>query len=143
MLALPPVSIPCEDLGRLRPLVAEIRPGVDATVDFLRSELGRAIVLEDDVQSRDIVRLNVWVTYRIDWGPSESRILVHPDDYASDDLHLSVMSPAGAALIGLEVGSRMPFLMENALHLMTAVSVRREPTTLGLFRTRASIPGGA
>jgi regulator of nucleoside diphosphate kinase len=100
---------------------------------FLRAEVHRAIVTERPAD--DVVCLNAWVTYRIDWGPAESRLLLHPDDYAPGTHHLSILSPVGAALIGIRVGDRMPFFdSANTLHLVTPMSLRREPTILGLLR---------
>lgn len=44
--------------------------------------------------------------------------------------HLSIMSPLGAALSGLRVGSRMPYVdLDGALHLVTveAIDVDNSP----------------
>ena len=68
--------------------------------------------------------MNRWVTYRLDLGRYESRILVHPEDYVSSERQLSVLSPVGTALIGIKVGDRMPYLsIEGAFHVVIAVSV--------------------
>jgi hypothetical protein len=103
---------------------------------FLRAEVHRAIVT--DQTDEDVVRLNAWVTYRVDWTATESRIIVHPDDYLPGGPYLSVLSPLGAALIGIRVGDHMPFLDSGKRpHLVTPLDLRREPTMLDLLRRDA------
>lgn len=93
-----------------------------AVVPFLRSEVHRAIVLQNPQD--DIVRLNAWVTYRLDKRPPERRLLVHPSDYVSGERQLSVLGSLGAALLGIRVGDAMPFLCtEDNLHLVTPLAV--------------------
>jgi regulator of nucleoside diphosphate kinase len=105
---------------------------------FLRAEVHRAIVVTH--ADADVVRLNAWVTYRVDWGPTESRLLVHPDDYASGGCHLSVLSSVGAALIGIRVGDRMPFFDSGkSLHVVTPMSLRQEPTALDPCRHELAV----
>lgn len=135
MLAFPSVRLPKDDWVRLMSLAFTAENDLNPVGTFLRAEVHRAIVMEstDD----DVVRLNAWVTYRIDWGPTESRLLVHPHDYVPGGHHLSVLSPVGAALIGIRIGERMPFFdLGRTIHLVTPVSLRQEPTTLGLLRPR-------
>jgi transcription elongation GreA/GreB family factor len=95
---------------------------------FLRSEVHRAIVLDDHGHREDVVRLNAWVKYQLDARPPESRFLVHLEDYAAGKRQLSVFSPIGAALIGIRVGDPMPFVStEGRLHLITALTVGQVP----------------
>ena len=54
----------------------------------------------------------------------ESRLLVFPDDFRNFETHLSVLSPLGAALVGLGVGSRMPFVdLDGELRLVTVEAI--------------------
>jgi hypothetical protein len=135
MLTLPSVRLPNEDWARLMRFAFDAENNHHPVGSFLRAEVHRAIVTEqaDD----DVVRLNAWVTYRVDWESTESRIIVHPHDYVLGAHHLSVLCAVGAALIGIRVGDRMPFFDSgNRLRLVTPVSLRQEPTTLGLMRQR-------
>jgi len=136
MLTFPSVRLPNEDWTRLMALAVDAENDLHPVGSFLKAEVHRATVVEkpDD----DVVRLNAWVTYRVDWGPTESRLLVHPHDYTSGGHHLSVLSPVGAALIGIRIGDRMPFFeVGRILHVVTPISLRQEPTTLGFLRQRA------
>jgi hypothetical protein len=79
--ALPPVIIPAPDYARLERLARAAWSDQHPTARFLLSEIRRARVVDDTVCRDDIVTLNRWVTYRLDLGRYESRILVHPEDY--------------------------------------------------------------
>ena len=102
--ALPPVIIPAPDYARLERLARAAWSDQHPTARFLLSEIRRARVVDDTVCRDDIVTLNRWVTYRLDLGRYESRILVHPEDYVSSEFQLSVLSPVGTALIGIKKG---------------------------------------
>ena len=122
--ALPPVIIPALDYARLERLARAAWSDQHPTARFLLSEIRRARAVDDSVCRDEIVTLNRWVTYRLDLGRYESRILVHPEDYVSSERQLSVLSPVGTALIGIKVGDRMPYLsIEGAFHVVIAVSV--------------------
>jgi regulator of nucleoside diphosphate kinase len=134
MLPFPPVRLPSRDWARLMRLAFDARYDSHPVAPFLRSEVHRAIITEED-NDGDVVRLNAWVTYHVDWDASESHLLVHPDDFVSDGAHLCVLSSLGAALLGIRVGDRMPFVgAAGRLHLVTVLSVRQDPTMLGMFR---------
>lgn len=127
-LGLPAVSITPRDHRRLLHLGNRAQRDLHPVADALLRELCRAQIIDDRSGEDDIVELNRWVTYRIDWGPSESRVLVHPEDYMSPERQLSVLSPVGAALVGIKVGDRMPFAtIEGTFHVVTAVSVDAGP----------------
>lgn len=134
MLAIPTVRLPARDWTRLMRLAFESDGEWHPFSSFLRNEVHRAIVLGDEECANDIVCLNSWVTYLVDWGPREKRLLVHPEDYQSSSLHLSVLSPVGTALIGIRVGDRMPFVgRADNLHVVTPVEVRQEPSAIGFL----------
>lgn len=137
MLTLPSVRLPNEDWGRLMSFAFDRENDCHPVSTFLRSEVRRAIVTAQP--DEDVVRLNAWVTYRIDCEATESRILVHPHDYEPGGHCLSVLSLVGAALIGLRVGDCMPFLDSwKRPHIVTPLGLRQEPTTLGLLRHRVA-----
>jgi regulator of nucleoside diphosphate kinase len=125
---LPPVCIPRSDYVRLERLATRANSERHPIAAFLLSEIRRARVFEPRGRGNAVVSLNKWVTYRLDGGPSECRILVHPEDYLSPARQLSVLSPLGAALIGLRIGDRMPYSDELGLsHVVTPVSLDPPP----------------
>ncbi len=122
---LPPVSIPEPDCRRLNDVVREAAADRHPVAAFLACELSRAIVLPEHEFPADAVALDRWVAFRPDrgWQP-ERRLLVCPQDYRLAELHLSVLSPLGAALIGLRVGSEIPYRsIEGVRHLATVESL--------------------
>jgi regulator of nucleoside diphosphate kinase len=122
--ALPPVIIPAPDYARLEQLVRTAWSDQHPGAIFLLSEIRRDRVVDQEICRDEIVPLNRWVTYRLDRAPCESRTLVHAEDYVSPEHQLSVLSPVGAALIGIKVGDRMPYLsIEGEFHVVIAVSI--------------------
>lgn len=127
MLFLPPVRLRKSNWTRLMQLAFDSRLDHHPVAPLLRSEIHRAIVLDEHEHWEDIAELNVWVKYRVDGQIAESRLLVHPDDYATGDLRLSVLSPVGAALIGIRAGDRMLFAgTEDHMHCVTPLVVGRK-----------------
>jgi regulator of nucleoside diphosphate kinase len=133
---LPPIAIPAPDYSLLDPLARTAARNKHPVARFLLEELRRANICAEAELPANTVRLNNWVTYRLDWGwPSESRMLVRPQDYRGPAAHLSVLSPLGAALLGLSAGARMPFVtLEGVLHVVTAESLEPPMGVLSLLR---------
>jgi regulator of nucleoside diphosphate kinase len=83
--------------------LAESRATRGATL--LGDELGRAIILKDGEFPRAFVRLRSVVAYTdMMTGRSRRVQIVPPEDADIDQNRLSVITPVGAALIGLAVG---------------------------------------
>lgn len=91
---------------------------------FLLTELKRANRLESDRPPTGVVTLNNWVTFRDAENNTERRLLVVPNDFWDLDVHLSVLSPLGAALVGMQIGSSVPYVdLEGAPRLATVDAV--------------------
>jgi transcription elongation GreA/GreB family factor len=109
-------------------LAFEAEHNLHPAATFLRSEVHRAIVVDEIDAADEIVQLNNGVSYQLDKQPVAARVLVHPGDYAGSELHLSVLTSLGAALIGVRVGEAMPFMCtEGNLHIVRPLAVRRQP----------------
>jgi regulator of nucleoside diphosphate kinase len=123
-MPLPEVAIRASEYQRLESIarVAAGRGAIEAL--FLLGELARATCVPDEEHDPDFLRTRVrmgsWITYWTEAGtkgvPRNTRQLVYPDQYKSSKWHLSVLSPLGAALIGLRVGSQMPFFHKGSMH---------------------------
>mgnify|MGYP005816651209 CR=1 FL=1 len=71
---------------------------------LLRRKIGSAtVVFQDDIPA-SVATLSSRVTYRIDAGDPDSRILSHDRMNASAGLLLPITSPIGLALLGLSAG---------------------------------------
>jgi len=93
------------------------------------SEVERAYVCDDAEVPSDIVQLNDWVTFRVGDEPHpERKLLLCPDDFSNQRIHLSVLSLRGAALLGLRIGDQMKFNdHEGQLTQVTVVHVGAVP----------------
>lgn len=119
---IPPISIASGDFNRLKKVAVEAVSKRHPIGRFLLSELERATVHEPASVPDRCARLDDWVTFRADENePLESRVLVLPDGFRNSALHLSVLSPLGAALIGLHAGSRMRYVGFDGVSHIAAV----------------------
>jgi regulator of nucleoside diphosphate kinase len=124
------VTIPASDHRRLERLARRAAERGDTDALFLIGEIERAEVVPDRAARLDsIVTMGSWVTFCTNWGfPRETRQLVYPEDYTSDQTQIAVLSPLGAALLGLKVGSEVPFFAAGLTNFVKIENVsRREP----------------
>jgi regulator of nucleoside diphosphate kinase len=121
---LPPISITSADIFRLKRLADQAVQGSHPGGAFLSSEVERAS-LHAPSSTSDYVRLDEWVYFRTDEHRSmRGALLVLPERISGDRQQLSVLSPLGAALIGLRVGSRMPYKsVDGAIRAVTVIRV--------------------
>lgn len=136
--SIPNVTLSASDHRRLERLARVGADQADLDAHFLLSEINRAEVVPDRAARLDaIVTMGSWVTFWIAWGfPRETRQLVYPGDYTSGRTQISVMSPLGAALVGLKVGSEIPFFTAGRTNVVRIERVSRgDPNDVfgGLF----------
>ncbi len=132
---LPPIIIARRDHARLERLADDALRERHPVGRFLMSEIRRAVVFDASEVPEGVVRLNEWVTYRVDGSrQSESRILVCPDELRNGQIELSVLSPLGAALLGMSIGQRIKFFsIEGGLHFAIVEDVVAPPGAPLLF----------
>jgi regulator of nucleoside diphosphate kinase len=107
----PALRIWAPDLYRLKRIALSAHTAGLPAACFLLSELNRAVSYESEQPPADAVGVNSWVAFRVgNKNEIESRLLVLPDDFRNSETHLSILWPLGAALVGLSVGSRMPYV---------------------------------
>jgi regulator of nucleoside diphosphate kinase len=108
--ALPPIVIGADDARRLSALAdcsMELFPRV---AHFLARETERANVVESDSDLRGVVRMGSRVRYRDErTGEVRDVVLVYPHEADIALKRISVLTPVGAALIGLSVGQSIEF----------------------------------
>ena len=74
----------------------------------------------------NVVRMGSTVTFRSDDGRERTATLVYPVDEDSDEHRLSVMTPVGAALIGLAEGQSISWTARDGRsHRLTVEKVRQ------------------
>jgi regulator of nucleoside diphosphate kinase len=133
--SLPTVTIPASDRRRLEKLARVAAEHGDTDALFLMAEINRAEIISEGAARLDsIVTMGSWVTFWINGGARETRQLVYGEDYVSGGSHIPVLSPLGAALIGLRVGSEMRFLAAECTNIVRVEGVSRtEPSIIPLL----------
>ena len=127
MLPLPAIALTASDYPRLEKLARVAAQHGDMDAMFLLAEINRADIVPDDSgEAESVVAIGSWVTYWTNWGfPRKTVQLVWPEDRAFDLARISVLSPLGAALIGLRAGDQMPYFVAGCMNLVGIVSVSR------------------
>lgn len=107
---LPAIAISARDADRLRHLAEAALEKYPETADFLAREIDRAEIRDDPESMRGVVAMQSEVTFRDDVsGQTRTVTLVFPDEANVDAGKISVLTPIGAALIGLSAGQTIEF----------------------------------
>jgi Transcription elongation factor len=106
MTALPPITVSRSDYDRLYDLLDSLDSDSEVISQLYR-ELDRATVLDDEAMPKDVVTLNSRIKFvNEDAGTTHQVQLVLPRDHRPGET-VSVLVPAGAALLGLKVGDHI------------------------------------
>jgi regulator of nucleoside diphosphate kinase len=98
---------------------------VPDTAEELLSELERARVVADEAVPRDVVRMGSLVEYESD-GDHKRVTLVFPQEADIAAGKVSVLTPVGAALIGLSKGQSIAWTARDGTgHALTIRSVEQ------------------
>ncbi|WGR95421.1 nucleoside diphosphate kinase regulator [Bradyrhizobium sp. ISRA443] len=120
--SLPPITIAASEVQRLSALADSSMERFPRVAQFLAHETERAKVVADDADLHDVVRMGSRVRYRDDdTGDVREVVLVYPHEADIALKRISVLTPVGAALIGLSVGQAIEF--ETPSHQMRSVTI--------------------
>lgn len=124
---LPPIVITTDEARRLSALANSSMTLFPRTAHFLARETDRAKVVADDSDLSGVVRMGSQVIYCDDkTGDVRDVMLVYPHEADISLKRISVLTPVGAALIGLSVG--------QAIEFQTPGRNTRSLTVLGVSR---------
>ena len=124
--SVPNIIVSNGDYERLTDLATASIERLPEVAEELLSEMDRAKVVHDDNVPADVVRMGSTVTFRSDDGRELTETLVYPVDEDSDAHKLSVMTPVGAALIGLAEGQSISWMARDGRrHELTVVKVKQ------------------
>jgi regulator of nucleoside diphosphate kinase len=102
---LPPITLIEPDVAPLRALASAAVDTFPQTAEFLANEVERAEVVASSVRRPGLVVMGSRLEFRDDTTGQVRRVtLVYPDEADIDAGRISVLTPIGAALIGLSVG---------------------------------------
>ena len=126
----PRIVISATEHARLMALADAAEKRAPAIVDYLTDELTRADIVDDEQFDRNVIRMGSTVTYRDEAADRNRTVtLVYPDAANIEHNRISILTPIGAALIGLSpqqsISWRGPDGRES---LLTVLSVSNEAT---------------
>lgn len=123
--SVPNIIVSTADYERLTDLATASLERLPEVAEELLSEMERAKIVKDGSVPDDVVRMGSTVTFRSDDGRERTETLVYPVDEDSDAHKISVMTPVGAALIGLAVGQSISWTARDGRkHQLTVVKVK-------------------
>lgn len=125
-LTLPPIAVTARDFESLRRLADAGSDMFPAAADFLSREIERARLLQDDAPVTGLVMMGSTVAFRDDVTGQVRRVtLVYPDQADVSIGRISVLTPVGAALIGLSEGQAIEFRTPSGgVRSLTVLGVR-------------------
>ena len=107
-----------------RQLLAMAAGGSSPAAETLLEEMERARVVPDHKLPPDIVRMGSRVQYRTDNDDLKDVTLVYPALADISEGRISVLTPVGAALIGLRTGQSITWrALNDSKHVLTVLSV--------------------
>lgn len=128
----PPIKMTASDVEGLWSLAEANLRGKPELTEFLVGEIARAELVDADV-THDVVTMNSWVEFRYSLTDQIRRAqLVYPAETDISMGKISVMTPIGAALIGLSEG--------QSIEWRTLQGDKRDLTVLKVHSQVADIP---
>ncbi len=130
----PPIVVSKLDLARLERIVYadanKNRPGIEA----LQEELDRATIVDPAEIPPGLVTMNSKVRFIDEATEATSELtLVYPDGASAPDT-VSVLAPAGAALLGLTVGQSIAWQVPGGRSLrLRILEITHQPEAEGQF----------
>lgn len=106
----PPIRITSRDLCRIDGLLGSAAGQVNSPIlEFLQGELDRARLVEDSEVATPFVRIGSRVLFSDDAGKTYRLTLSLPGDPSDKSGSISILTPVGAALLGLSEGQSIAY----------------------------------
>lgn len=125
LIRLPAILIGDGDLEALNRLAEQARGHLAASAEHLLIELDRARIVAQDSLPPETVCMGSIVTFAIEDGDERTVELTFPDraDIAAD--RISILTPVGAALIGVSIGQTIDWPAPDGRRRSLTVSAVR------------------
>ena len=101
---LPTITIARSEYARLSNLADMLAERDPQAAELLAGELDRAKIIDDARMAPGVVRIGSLAEFRIDDEPPQTAELVFPKDADISRQRISVLTPVGAALLGMSAG---------------------------------------
>ena len=130
--SLPRILVSKADEKRLTAIATAASQRVPEASAALLSELERADVLPETAMPTDVVRIGSIIEFEVDDGLRLKVQLVLPENADINAGRISVLTPVGAALIGLSPGQSMEWSGNDGKErLLTVLAVSRPQSDRG------------
>jgi regulator of nucleoside diphosphate kinase len=121
---MPAIIVSEFDYNRLTSLAAVLGDRTPEVASVLQSEMERARVVPADLIPAAVVRMGSTVEFSADTGQQRRVTLVFPGEADIAAGRISILTPIGAALIGLSPGQSMAWMARDGRrHELTVLSV--------------------
>lgn len=125
MNTLPPITVSTTDRDRLFAVLDNFKGDSDQ-IDYLYDELARANIVEAGAMPEDVVTLGSRLRFRnVATGREHERVLTLPHETQTVSDAISILTPAGAALLGLKVGDEIRWPYQGHFLRLQLLSVSR------------------
>ena len=123
----PAIAVTRTDSERLWRLAESFAGRNPAVAEELLAELERAKVVDDARIAADVVRMGSSLRFTSDLGEHRDVTLVFPGEADIAEGKVSILTPIGAALIGLAAGQSIRFLTYDGRELALSVLSVEQP----------------
>jgi regulator of nucleoside diphosphate kinase len=122
----PRIIVSDMDCERLTALATAVRDRFPEVADELQAEMDRAQVMPALSVPADVVRMGSTVEFRSDKAQQRRVTLVFPAEADIAQNRISILTPIGAALIGLSTGQSITWLARDGReHELTVMGVEQ------------------
>jgi regulator of nucleoside diphosphate kinase len=124
----PRIQMTAEEANRLADLAVSVEERMPEVSSLLMQELDRAQTLPEAKIGADVVRMESHVTYSDEASGQHRTVqLVYPGQANIEEGRISILTPIGAALIGLKTGQSIRWPDRSGKErALTIVEVRRD-----------------
>jgi regulator of nucleoside diphosphate kinase len=129
---MPAIMVSAADYDRLASLAAAAEERAPEVAGALRTEIERAQIVPADAVPADVVQMGSTVEFRSDSGQQRRVTLVYPGEADFAQGRISILTPIGAALIGLSPGQSIAWTARDSRrHRLTVLSVAQPHVAAG------------
>ncbi len=132
---LPPITLSFDEADRLSELADATSRANPELSAFLEREISRAAIVEARKVPANVVRIGSHVTFRDSDGTIAEVTLVLPGDADVNQGKVSVLTPVGAALIGMKAGQTISFAARRGTRQITVLTVDGSPVGAAVNRS--------
>jgi regulator of nucleoside diphosphate kinase len=126
---MPAIMVSAADYDRLVSLAVAVEDRAPDVARALRTEIERAQVVPADAVPANVVQMGSTVEFRFDDGQHRRATLVFPGEADFAQGRISILTPIGAALIGLSPGQSIAWTARDGRqHRLTVLSVAQPDT---------------